>query len=126
MALIGLVLLALVIIFFIIFSTPQARQGEAFHLISGFMEGLIINFLLIILLILLASLLSSAPGFLTHIPIYGIAGMGVLQLLYVVPRSLYLRRHQRWAKLKGIIAAFVIVALLNGGCWVMLGGIGSG
>jgi hypothetical protein len=73
MALIGLVLLALVIIFFIIFSTPQARQGEAFHLISGFMEGLIINFLLIILLILLASLLSSAPGFLTHIPICGTA-----------------------------------------------------
>jgi heme/copper-type cytochrome/quinol oxidase subunit 4 len=125
MALIGLVLLALVIIFFIIFSTPQARQAEGFQIISGVMEVLIVNLLLIGLLILLASLLSSSPG-LANIPLYGLGGLGVLQLLYVVPRSIALNRRQRWARLKGVIAAAVIVALLNGGCWVMLGGVGSG
>jgi hypothetical protein len=128
MALIGLVLLALVIIFFIIFSTPQARQGEAFQLVSGFMEVLIANFVLIIALVILLGLLSSIfpsiPG-VVNVPMYGFGGLGVLQLLYVVPRSLYLRRHQRWARLKGVIAATVIVALLNGGCWVFLGGVGS-
>jgi hypothetical protein len=128
MALIGIVLLALTLIFFTLFSNPQARQGEAFQLISGFMEVLIVNFALIIALIILLSLLASIfpsiPG-LANFPMYGLGGLGVLQLLYVVPRSLYLKRRQRWAKLKGVIAAAVIVALLNGGCWMFLGGIGS-
>jgi predicted transporter len=121
----GLFLLAMFIMLFIAFSTPQARQGEAFQIISGSMEVLGINFLLIALLILLASILSSSPG-LANIPLYGLGGLGVLQLLYVVPRSLSLQRRQRWARLKGVIVAAVIVALLNGGCWVILGGIGSG
>jgi predicted transporter len=125
MALIGLFLLALAIMLFVAFSTPQARQGEALQIISGSMEVLGINFLLIALLILLASVLSSSPG-LTNIPLYGLGGLGVLQLLYVVPRSIALNRRQRWARLKGVIAAAVIVALLNGGCWIMLGGVGSG
>jgi Na+/proline symporter len=119
-----LVLLALVIIF----SSPQSRQGEAFQLVSGFMEVLIINFVLIIVLVILLGLLSSIfpsiPG-LVNIPVYGFGGLGVLQLLYVVPRSLFLRRRQRWARLKGVIAGAVIVALINGGCWFFMGGYGG-
>ena len=122
MALIGLVLVALTIIFFTIFSTPQFWQSEMFQLISGFMEVLIINFMLIILLLLLGSLFPSSSG---AIFTYGFGGLGLLQLLYVVPRSLYLRRRQRWARLKGVIGAAVIVALLSGGCWIfMMGGGG--
>ena len=128
MALIGVVLLALTIIFFTLFSNPQARQGEAFQLISGFVEVLLVNCALITALIILLSLLSSIspsiPG-LANFPMYGLGGLGVLQLLYVVPRSLYLRRRQRWARLKGVIAAAVIVALLNGGCWIFMMGIGG-
>jgi Na+/proline symporter len=129
MGFIGLLLIALIIIFFTIFAAQQDQQGEAIQLIGGFVEVLGINFLLIIALIvllgLLASIFPSIPG-LVNIPMYGFGGLGVLQLLYVVPRSLYLRRRQRWAKLKGVIAGAVIVALLNGGCWFYLGGFGSG
>jgi len=126
-ALIGLVLLALTVIFFTLFLNPQGRQGEVFQVISGFVEVLLINCGLIIgLVVLLGTLASIFPltPDLVNFPIYGLGGLGVLQLLYVVPRSLYLKRRQRWAKLKGVIAAAVIVALLNGGCWVFLGGIG--
>jgi hypothetical protein len=131
MGLIGLLLitLILIVIFFTIFAAQQDQQGEAIQLIGGFLEVLGINFLLIIALIiflgLLSSIFPSIPG-LMNIPMYGFGGLGVLQLLYVVPRSLFLRRRQRWAKLKGVIAGAVVVALLNGGCWVFLGGIGSG
>lgn len=127
MGLVGLVLLALTIVFFAIFSTtPQARRGEAFHIIIGFLEVLIINCLLIILLIILSISVWSSLSGLAYISLYGLGGLGVSQLLYVVPRSLFPRRHQRWARLKGVIAAAVIVALLNGGCWIVLGGLGSG
>jgi Na+/proline symporter len=124
MALIGVLLIVFTVTFFIIFSVQQDRQGEVLQMIGGFIEVLIVNFLLIVLLILLASFFSSFSG-LTTIPLYGLGGLGVLQVLYVVPRSLYLRRRQRWAKLKGVIAAAVIVALLNGGCWVFMAGLGG-
>ncbi len=72
MGLIGLFLLALTIIFFTIFSTPQFWQSEAFQLISGFMEVLISNFVLIILLLLLVSIFPSSSG---AIPMYGLGGL---------------------------------------------------
>ncbi len=124
MGLIALLLIPLIIIFFTIFAAQQDQQGEAIQLIGGFLEVLIINFLLIVLLFVLAAILSHLTA-LANISFYGLGGLGVLQLLYVVPRSLQLRRRQRWARLKGVIAGAVIVALLNGGCWVFLGGVGG-
>lgn len=124
MALIGLTFLVLTVLFFVALFNPQYQQSEVFQIISGFMEVLIINVLLIILLIVLTSLIASSGGS-ANIFIYGVSGLGILQLFYVVPRSLFLRRRQRWAKLKGVIAGAVVVALLNGGCWVFLGGFGG-
>lgn len=124
MGLIGLLLIALIIIFFTFFAAQQDQQGEAIQLIGGFIEVLIVNFLLIVLLGLLTILFSSSTR-LAPLPFYGFGGLGILQLLYVVPRSLQLRRQQRWARLKGVIAGAVVVALFNGGCWVFLGGYGG-
>lgn len=124
MALIGLLLVAFTIVFFTVFSTQQDRQGESFQVISGFIEVLGINFLLIVLLVFLTIVFSSSSS-LVSIPLYGFAGLGVLQLAYVVPRSLFLKRRQRWARLKGVIGAAVIVALINGRYWVFLAGFGS-
>lgn len=131
MGLIALLLIPLIIIFLTVFAAQQDPQGEAIQLIGGFMEVMIVNFLLIVLLFVLAAILSSSPAVLSfspsaaNLPLYGLGGLGVLQFSYVVPRSLYLRRRQRWARLKGVIAAAVIVALLNGGCWVFMIGVGG-
>lgn len=123
MALIGLTFLVLTVLFFIALFVPRYRQREEFQVIIGFVEVLIINVLLIILLIILASFLASSGRF-ANISIYGLGGLGILQLFYVVPRSLFLKRRRRWARLKGVIAAAVIVMLLNGGCWIFMGGLG--
>ena len=54
----------------------------------------------------------------TFIAVWGIGGYGflILQLLYVIPVCLSLRRQQQFARMKGVIIGAIITALLNGGC----------
>ena len=44
---------------------------------------------------------------------------GLTQLVYVIPLVIWCRRKRYWGTLKGAIAAAVITALLNGGCWLI-------
>ncbi|MDZ7961953.1 MAG: hypothetical protein RMY34_29445 [Aulosira sp. DedQUE10] len=55
--------------------------------------------------------------------IIGGGGFFILQLLYVIPLCLWLRRRQRLAMMKGVIIGAVITALLNGSCFLIVFGI---
>jgi hypothetical protein len=77
----------------------QNRRNETRETISGILEILTVNLFLMFLFI--------------TIPI-----IGVVQLIYVIPRGFYLFNHQEKAKLKGFIIGAVITFLLNGGCWL--------
>jgi hypothetical protein len=46
--------------------------------------------------------------------------IGLIQLVYVIPEVLRLKKQQRWGKMKGVIIGAVITALLNGSCWLSL------
>ena len=50
----------------------------------------------------------------------GIFGIGIAQLIYVVPAIIVLRRRRHFAVLKGLIIGATITALLNGGCWLLI------
>ena len=50
----------------------------------------------------------------------GIFGIGISQLIYVVPAIIVLRRRRHFAVLKGLIIGATITALLNGGCWLLI------
>ncbi len=52
--------------------------------------------------------------------IYGAYGFFLIQLLYVIPATLWLRRQQRIGMMKGMIVGAVITALLNGSCFLLL------
>ena len=45
-------------------------------------------------------------------------GIGITQLIYVVPAIVILQRRQRYEMMKGVITAAVITALLNGACYI--------
>lgn len=47
--------------------------------------------------------------------------IGLAQLIYVLPIVLILKRKEEFTMMKGVIIAGVITALLNGGCWLMVG-----
>ena len=54
-----------------------------------------------------------------------LAGLGIAQLIYVIPAIFILRRRRNFTLVKGVIIGAVVTALLNGGCWlfVYLGGM---
>jgi hypothetical protein len=116
-AFLGFVLFILTILFFTALAIPRYRRSDIFQLISGVIEIIMINNYLVLLLLLIASLF---PSQITIAALYGAGGIGIFQLLYVVPRSLALKRQQRWSRLKGVIIGSVLVALLNGGCWILV------
>ncbi|MGE5655677.1 MAG: hypothetical protein ACM37W_03610 [Actinomycetota bacterium] len=49
-----------------------------------------------------------------------LAGIGLGQLLYVIPAIIRLYRQRRWGMVKGVIIGAVLTAFLNGGCWLLV------
>jgi predicted cation transporter len=115
-----LVLLGLIVFLVILRLAPAERQSELLELFIGFIEVIGVNLILTFGLLLLFGAIQSRLRL--QMTDY-IATIGIVQLLYAVLRSLYLRRRRNWSKLKGVIIGSVLVALLNGGCWVMFAGM---
>jgi hypothetical protein len=46
--------------------------------------------------------------------------IGIVQLLYVIPLAIHLKRQQKVETMKGVIIGAVITILLNGGCWLWM------
>jgi hypothetical protein len=110
-------LLLLPILGFLVISVMSGRrQSEPVQIIEGMLEVFGVNVGLIMLIFLLASIWNTVASTI----LWSLMGLSVLQLIYVVPRSLSLKRQQRAARLKGVIVAAVLIALLNGGCWLFL------
>jgi hypothetical protein len=70
--------------------------------------------ILAILAIVLLSFLRGTYG--AQIWVIGGFSFFLLQLLYVIPVTLWLKRRQQYGLMKGVIIGAVITALLNGGC----------
>lgn len=47
-------------------------------------------------------------------------GIGITQLLYVIPLALWLKRRGRVDTMKGVILGAAITVLLNGSCFVLM------
>jgi len=47
-------------------------------------------------------------------------GIGITQLLYVIPLALWTRSKGRFDTMKGVIIGAVITVLLNGGCFLLV------
>ncbi len=62
----------------------------------------------------LGSLLNALVGILNALIIYTLLGLGVSQLLYVIPLVLQLHRRRRWGLIQGVILGALLTAVLNG------------
>lgn len=58
--------------------------------------------------------------------IYASFGIGLTQLIYVIPLCVWLRRRRHFGRMKGVIIGAVLTMLLSGGCFLMLSGGISG
>jgi hypothetical protein len=119
-----IVLLVLITVGVVIMFSPRGqRYSDAVQILGGAAEVFGVNIGLIALIFFIGSLVENAVPSVGMLLLYSLMGIGLLQLIYVIPRVLFLKRQARWAKMKGVIIGAVIVALLNGGCWFILGSV---
>jgi hypothetical protein len=74
------------------------------------------------LVAIVSTISSPLTNSLALILLYCLMGIGLSQLLYVVPIAIILSRRRQWGLMKGVIIGAVITALLNGGCWLVFYG----
>ena len=83
------------------------RQGLVSQAIKGGSEALVMNILLLLLGAILGSSLNaqaqSTPG--------NLIMLHVIQILYVMLRSLSLRQQQRWTHLKALVVVNILIVL---------------
>jgi Na+/proline symporter len=83
---------------------------------------LIVCHLLAILLIYCLGLLVGLlwARYVEGVWMYGAMSFSLLQLLYVIPLVLWLKRRGKISMMQGVIGGAVVTALLNGGCSLFL------
>jgi hypothetical protein len=87
----------------------------AMHLLVGFILGTFLFFIRYLISYLSATLSLQIVMLVVH----ALEGVGIAQLLYVIPLVIWFRQRRQWGLMKGVIIGAVITALLNGGCWLI-------
>ena len=94
-------------------------MNEFYKIIQGIVLVILLHGLVFISGAIVVSIASYLQIYfiLTALTIAGL-GIGVSQLIYIVPVIIKLNRQRQWGLMKGVIIGAVITVLLNGGCWL--------
>jgi hypothetical protein len=100
-------------------------QGNEFRgIVGGFFLAIGLNILACVLFAMLAGLFESLQLLLVSSYFLLLTfGIGLSQLIYIVPIAIRFSKRRQWGRMKGVIIGAVATALLNGGCFLMIGGI---
>jgi hypothetical protein len=106
----------------------MSQRNENGNILLGMLLLVGMHILLGLLICLILFIISVVPtpisGNYNWLPLlFILAGIGISQLLYVVPVSLWLKSQRRFGLMKGVIIGAVITVLLNGGCWLFVAGV---
>jgi hypothetical protein len=98
----------------------MSQQNEVLEIIRGILLLFGLHILAGIAIFVLGYIIGAIFGNYTFLGvwIYGSYGFFLLQLLYVIPLVLRLKRQGKVARMKGVIIGAVITALLNGACFL--------
>jgi hypothetical protein len=102
----------------------MSQQNEFREIVGGFLLAIGLNIGAAIFFGLIASLFGSLQLFNIQILfLLLIFGIGLSQLIYIIPIVVRFSRRQQWGRMKGVIIAAVFTALLNGSCFLALPGV---
>ena len=99
------------------------RSSSVNNVLLGIASVIIGNILLLMVLYvitLVATTILPTVSWLPFIFIFALIGIGLVQLLYVIPLCLWLKRKERFDTIQGVIVGAVLTALLNGGCFLVI------
>jgi hypothetical protein len=89
--------------------SPETSTPRQSNVIKGMLICWLLNFLTIVLGFLLISTLTGT--------VILVGGLGLVQLIYVSPLYMSLKRNSEADTAKGMLIAASLTALLNAGCW---------
>jgi len=99
----------------------MSHRNEVMGIVSGIFLLMGLHLAAIILGIIISSISIGGIGFyIASLLNLVFLGIGIAQLIYVVPAIIFLRRRREFAVIKGLIIGAIITALLNGGCWLFI------
>lgn len=98
----------------------MSQQNEVLEIIRGILLLLGLHIVAGIVIFVIGLIIGQIFGNYTFLGvwIYGSYGFFLLQLLYVIPLIIRLKRQSKVARMKGVIIGAVITALLNGACFL--------
>jgi Na+/proline symporter len=96
------------------------KKNELKDIVQGALLVILIHILVIAIIFFLgyALLISGLVYKVLSVWIYIAMGFSLIQLVYVIPLALRLKRQGRWGMMKGVIVGAVLTALLNGAGWL--------
>jgi hypothetical protein len=100
----------------------MSYQNEVLEIIIGMLLLFGMHIVAGIIIFVLGLIIGQIFGNYTFLGVWFVGGYGffLLQLLYVIPVILKLKRQGKVARMKGVIIGAVITALLNGACFLLL------
>lgn len=103
----------------------NTEPNEILEMVKGFGLLMVFHSLASALIFILGYIIGSILGGYSVFTVWivGIAGFLFWQLIYVIPLSMRLKRRGKTGMMKGVIIGAVITALLNGACFLAMGGI---
>ncbi|WP_449417382.1 hypothetical protein [Phormidium nigroviride] len=100
----------------------MSERPEWRDILVGIGSSFFMNLAFVFLGLVLTSIGYSMPAIssFTVVISYAIIGIGLSQLLYIVPIVISLKRKQKWGEMKGVIIGAILTALISGGCFLLL------
>ncbi|MEL6775781.1 MAG: hypothetical protein AAFO06_00880 [Cyanobacteria bacterium J06597_16] len=102
-------------------TTPDRPVNIFIGVMSVFLGHILIT-LLMFLLVWIESFITPNSSDLASFLLLAFFGIGITQLLYVVPLALWLRNRGRFDTMKGVVIGAALTVLLNGSCFVIMTG----
>ncbi|PSB04272.1 hypothetical protein [Merismopedia glauca] len=98
----------------------MSNRNEPLDIFNGIVIAFGFNIIAAGTLFFLAASIGQISAILAQMCLFAIAGIGIFQVLYIIPYAMKLKRDGQIAMMKGLIIGAVIVALLNSACWLSL------
>ena len=99
----------------------MSHKNEFWGITHGILSLVVMHLLAIIVIVLLAHIIEATYVNYSGLGVlfFGLAGLFLWQLLYVIPICIVLKRNRNPFMMKGVIIGAVITGLINGGCFLM-------
>ena len=94
------------------------HRSSALNFFLGMVTVFVAHVLGAFILYCLAALIPM-PAWLATLIFVSVFGIGIAQVVYVVPLCLWLRKRRLYPTMKGVVTGAVITFLLNGGCFLV-------